>query len=125
MHIHIYISPDLRYQRLTHSLTQPKQKAQPGLAPGRSCIFPTLAGIARTRVWGHARLGSYGTIRYGNSTAQHSTARYGAVRYTFPAEDGTCHTYILPTSYIHTPISTTRNSLADKIKRRRHDVDCE
>lgn len=82
----VYIYTFLRIsgtsQQPTHSFTQPKQKVQPGLAPGRSCIFPTLAGIARTRVWGHARLGSYGTIRYGNSTAQHSTARYGAARYT-------------------------------------------
>lgn len=85
---------------------RPKQKARPGLAPGRSCIFPRWLALQGPEFGGTQGLDP--TVRYDrvhHGPAQHGTVRFGAVHLP---KDGTCHTYIhrtyiLPT-YISSPI---------------------
>lgn len=90
-------------------------------SPGRSCIFPRWQALQGPELGGTQ--GWDPTVRYEtvqSGPAQHGTVRCGAV-HTF--KDGTCHTYTLPTYILHTCLPRNIHPLADKIERRRHDVD--
>lgn len=88
--------------------TRPKEKARPGLAPGRSCIFPRWLALQGPEFGGTQGLDPtvrYDTVHHG--PVQHGTVRFGAVhlsKKTGRAIHTYIHrTYILPT-YISSPI---------------------
>lgn len=126
-----------RYPRIQgtnqHPLTQPKQKVQPGLAQVEVAFSHAGQALQGPEFGGTQGLDP--TVRY--DTVQHGPAQHGTVRCAAVHISGrdvphitshlhtsytNIHTYTR--TYVHTYIHTYI-LLADKIKRRRHDVDCK